>query len=68
VNKKQQENKGGEKLLEERYVTVKEVAAYYGVKPQTVWKWIREGKIPAYRIGRGRNYRLKLSELPKQAI
>lgn len=54
--------------MEERYVTVKEVAAYYGVKPQTVWKWIREGKIPAYRIGKGRNYRLKLSELPKHAI
>ena len=66
VNKNKQE--GGKKLLEERYVTVKEVAAYYGVKPQTVWKWIREGKIPAYRIGKGRNYRLKLSELPKHAI
>lgn len=52
--------------MEERYVTAKVVADYYGVTVSTIWKWIREGKLPVYRIGKGRNYRLKLSELPKE--
>ena len=51
--------------MDECYVTAKEVADFYGVKASTVWKWVREGKLPAYRIGKGRNYRFKLSELPK---
>lgn len=50
--------------MEERYVSAKEVAQAYGVKVTTVWKWIRDGKIPAYRLGK--MYRMKLSELPKE--
>lgn len=52
--------------MEERYVTAKVVADHYEVCVQTIWKWVREGKLPAYRIGRGRNYRFRLSELPKE--
>ena len=63
VNKNKHEEV--KKLLDECYVTAKEVADFYGVKASTVWKWVREGKLPAYRIGKGRNYRFKLSELPK---
>lgn len=53
--------------MDEKYVSAKDVATHYGVNIQTVWKWVRIGKIPAYRIGNGRNYRFKISELPKLA-
>lgn len=32
--------------------TCKEVAERYGVKTETVWDWIRTGKLKAFRIGR----------------
>lgn len=51
-------------LLEERYISTREVAKVYGVKVSTVTRWIREGKIPAYKLGKF--YRMKLSELPKE--
>lgn len=49
--------------MDEPYLTAKEVAAHYGVKVQTIWKWIKQGKIPAYKLG-SRIYRFKRSELP----
>ena len=50
--------------MEERYLSASEVAKLYGVKISTIWRWIREGKIPAYKLGK--LYRMKLSELPKE--
>jgi len=50
--------------LDEPYVSTRDVAKIYGVKVTTVCRWIREGKIPAYRLGK--LYRMKLSELPKE--
>lgn len=38
-----------------------EVAKRYGVKVETVWAWIREGKLKAVRIGK--LYRIKESAL-----
>ena len=52
--------------MDEKWVKAKDVATHYDVNIQTVWKWVREGRIPAYKIGKGRNYRFKLSELPKE--
>ncbi len=34
------------------YLTVKEIAAELRVTKQVVWRWIREGKLPALRIGK----------------
>ena len=50
--------------MEERYVSTREVAKIYDVKVSTVTRWIREGKIPAHKLGKF--YRMKLSELPKE--
>lgn len=50
--------------MEECYVSARTVAERYGVTVQTVWNWVKSRKIPAYKIGR--NYRFKLSELPKE--
>jgi excisionase family DNA binding protein len=48
--------------LDEEYVTVAEAATLLHVAPSTVRRWIREGEVPAYRIGR-RRVALKRSDL-----
>lgn len=50
--------------MEERYVSTREVAQIYGVQVSTICRWIRNGKIRAYKLGK--LYRMKLSELPKE--
>jgi excisionase family DNA binding protein len=42
------------RAVDEQFVTVAEAATLLGVAPSTVRRWIREGDIPAYRIGRRR--------------
>lgn len=37
--------------LTEEYVTVSEAAALLRVSPSTIRRWIRDGDLPAYRIG-----------------
>ena len=36
--------------MKKRY-SCKEIAEMYGVHVQTVWKWVREGRLGAVRIG-----------------
>lgn len=50
------------RAIDEEYVTVAEAAALLRVAPSTVRRWIREGDVPAYRIGR-RRVALKRDEL-----
>ena len=38
--------------FDEEFVTVAEAAAFLRVAPATIRRWIREGEVPAYRIGR----------------
>ena len=40
--------------IDEDYVTVAEVATLLRVAPSTIRRWIREGDVPAYRVGRRR--------------
>jgi excisionase family DNA binding protein len=40
--------------LEEDYLTVTEAATLLRVAPSTIRRWIRQGDVPAYRIGRRR--------------
>ena len=40
--------------LEHDYLTVAEAAALLRVAPSTVRRWIRQGDVPAYRLGRRR--------------
>ena len=42
------------RAVDEEYVTVAEAATLLRVAPSTVRRWIREGDVPAYRIGRRR--------------
>jgi excisionase family DNA binding protein len=48
--------------LDEEYLTVAEAARLLRVAPSTVRRWIRDGDVPAYRVGR-RRVALKRDEL-----
>jgi excisionase family DNA binding protein len=39
-------------LMEDRWLSVDEIAEYLGVKRDTVYKWIAERDMPAHRVGR----------------
>jgi len=39
-------------MMEDRWLSVDEIGIYLGVKRDTVYKWIREKRLPANKIGR----------------
>jgi excisionase family DNA binding protein len=41
-----------ESVMEDRWLSVDEIAAYLGIKRDTVYKWISEKEMPAHRMGR----------------
>lgn len=43
--------------------TVSEVAKMCKVNNQTVWRWIKSGKLKAYRLGGTGTYRIKEDDL-----
>lgn len=47
---------------ERDYYTVAEAAKILNVSHSTVWRWIKAGKLPAYRAG-GRNLRVRPTDL-----
>jgi excisionase family DNA binding protein len=38
--------------MQERRLSVDEIAAHLGVNPDTIYKWITRKRIPAYKLGR----------------
>lgn len=38
--------------MEDRWLSVDEIATYLGIKRDTVYKWIGEKTMPAHKIGR----------------
>jgi excisionase family DNA binding protein len=41
-----------ERKMEDRWLSVDEIAVYLGIKRDTIYKWIAEKDMPAHRIGR----------------
>ena len=39
-------------LVEDRWLSVDEIASYMGIKRDTVYKWIDRRSMPAYKMGR----------------
>lgn len=38
--------------MKERWLSVDEIAAHFGVNPDTIYKWIGRNKLPAHEAGR----------------
>ena len=38
--------------MEDRWLSVEEIATYLGIKRDTVYRWINEKQMPAQRMGR----------------
>ena len=47
------------------WLTVGEAARYLRVSKRTIYRWTRDGKLPAYLIGNHRNRRYKRDDLDK---
>jgi len=41
-----------ETMMEDRWLSVDEIAAYLGIKRDTVYKWIADKRMPAHKVGR----------------
>ena len=39
-------------MMDDRWISVEEIAAYLGVKRDTIYKWIARRKMPAHKVGR----------------
>ena len=40
------------RMIEDRWLSVEEIAAYLGVKRDTIYKWIERKAMPAHKVGR----------------
>lgn len=52
-------------MTEPKYYTVQEFASLLGLNPQTVYRWIRAGKINAFQVHRWSALRIPASELDR---
>ena len=57
--------KEGVNIMEDRYLTVKDVAKILCIKPVTVYKWLREGQLKGSYFKVGGIYRFSESLLNK---
>ena len=48
---------------EDRLLTVTEVAKYFQVDPESVRRWLREGKLLGINLGRGPGWRIRVGDL-----
>ncbi|MCK4518304.1 helix-turn-helix domain-containing protein [Candidatus Babeliales bacterium] len=50
-------------MTDDRWLSVDEIAAYLGIRPPTVYKWIERRKMPAHKVGR--LWKFKSEEIDK---
>ena len=39
-------------MVDDRWLSVDEIAAYLGIKRETIYKWLAEKSMPAHKVGR----------------
>jgi excisionase family DNA binding protein len=39
-------------MVNDRWLSVNEIAAYLGIKRETLYKWLAEKNMPAHKVGR----------------
>lgn len=49
------------KPSDHKFLTTEEAAAYLRVSQQTIWRWCKDGRLPAFQIGRV--WRIRKDEL-----
>ncbi len=49
--------------MDNEIMTIEEVATYLRLKPQTIYKWAQEKRIPAAKLGKEWRFRRSLIEL-----
>jgi len=49
--------------MEDRWLSVDDIAAYLGIKRDTVYRWINEKHMPAHKVGR--LWKFKKEEIDK---
>ena len=47
--------------MKDKWVNLEDIAEYLSVTEDTARTWVRDGKLPAYKVGR--RYKFKLSEV-----
>ena len=45
-------------MVDNRWLSVEEIAAYLGFKRETLYKWLAEKNMPAHKVGRLRKFRI----------
>lgn len=52
-----------ENVMPEKWVNLEDIAIHLSMSEDTVRTWIKEGKLPFYRVGK--RYKFKISEVDK---
>jgi len=47
----------------DKILNVEELASFFGVSDQTIWRWCKSGKIPAFKIGS--QWKIRQSDINK---
>lgn len=48
-------------MIEERWLSVEEIAVHLGVSKESIYRWTERQKIPAHKVGR--QWKFKISEV-----
>lgn len=54
-------NNAPKNTMPEKWVNLEDIAVYLSMSEDTVRTWIKEGKLPFYRVGK--RYKFKISEV-----
>lgn len=46
------QTQGIKPIVEQRYLSLKELSVYLSLSPKTLYTWAEEGRIPSYKFGR----------------
>jgi len=49
--------------MKDRWLSVDDIIEYLGIKKYTLYKWLREGNVPAHKIGN--LWKFKMAEIDK---
>ena len=51
------------KPVQDEIMNVEQLAKFFGVSDQTIWRWCKSGKLPAFKIGA--QWKIRRSDISK---